>query len=285
LAFEDGRRNNGQSVIDEDLLQALAELVPQSPQDFGWERPTWTTELFARVLAAETGVVVSPTTVWRMLQILGARWGMAKPIVACPWTKAKKSRRIQAIRRALKKLRRGEVAYYQDEVDIHLNPKIGRDWMLKRQQKAVLTPGKNEKRYLAGALRVDGHRLICVEWHQKNSDLFILLLGKLRDAHPNATKIHLVLDNCKIHSSTKVATFLRHHDGLFVFHFLPPYSPRYNKIERFWRELHANVTRNHRCKTIGQLMREVRRFVRHEAQRRRQTAPLVLRRKQTRKAA
>lgn len=41
---------------------------------------------------------------------------------------------------------------YVDEVDIHLNPKIGADWQLRGQQKRVVTPGKNEKYYLAGAL-------------------------------------------------------------------------------------------------------------------------------------
>jgi len=43
------------------------------------------------------------------------------------------------------------VAVYEDEVDIHLNPKIGLDWMGLGQQKEVVTPGKNVKRYLAGA--------------------------------------------------------------------------------------------------------------------------------------
>ena len=33
--------------------------------------------------------------------------------------------------------------------DIHLNPKIGPDYMLRGTQKWVLTPGKNRKRYLA----------------------------------------------------------------------------------------------------------------------------------------
>jgi hypothetical protein len=37
-------------------------------------------------------------------------------------------------------------------VDIHLNPKIGADWQLRWQQKRVVTPGQNEKYYLAGTL-------------------------------------------------------------------------------------------------------------------------------------
>ncbi len=31
--------------------------------------------------------------------------------------------------------------FYEDEVDIHLNPKIGDDWQLRGQQKCVVTPG------------------------------------------------------------------------------------------------------------------------------------------------
>ena len=58
-------------------------------------------------------------------------------------------RRLAWIRRLIRNLGPDEVAVYEDEVDIHLNPKIGLDWMLQGQQKEVLTPGQNQKRYLA----------------------------------------------------------------------------------------------------------------------------------------
>ena len=45
-------------------------------------------------------------------------------------------------------------------------------------------------------------------------------------------------------------------------HFLPPFSPDENPIESVWRDLHANVTRNHRCAVIAALMRQVHRFLR-----------------------
>ncbi|MFP2924295.1 hypothetical protein ACLESO_03555 [Pyxidicoccus sp. 3LG] len=37
-----------------------------------------------------------------------------------------------------------------------------------------------------------------------------------------------------------------------MLHFLPPYCPEGNRIERLWLDLHANVTRNHRCRTLAQ---------------------------------
>ena len=275
----DHRRENGQPKVDEDLLQALAELVASSPEDFGWSRPTWTRELLAKTLKDEVGVRVSVTTVARMLRELGARWGMARPTVACPWSKHKKSRRLNAIRKVIENLPRGEVAFFEDEVDIHLNPKIGRDWMLRGEQKTVLTPGRNKKRYIAGALSTDGNDLVFVSGERKNTDLFLALLEELLRRYPRAKKIHLVLDNYIIHSTKRVQKFLKEHDGRFVFHFLPPYTPEANEIERLWRELHANVTRNHRCRSIDQLLLKVRRYLRQEARKRRRTATTALTRK------
>ena len=90
---------------------------------------------------------------------------------------------------------------YQDEVDIHLNPKIGLDWMNQGQQKEVVTPGQNEKRYLAGALNARTGELTVVEGTRKNSALFIALLTALRENYPRARRIHVILDNFRIHSS------------------------------------------------------------------------------------
>ena len=269
----DGRRGNGAPKVDDDLRQALAELVAGSAQDHGWTRSTWTREALACTLRRQTGVDVSVTTVARMLQDLRARWGMARPIVLCPWSKARKARRLRAIRKVLDHLGPDEVAYFEDEVDIHLNPRIGRDWMLPGRQKVVVTPGQNRKRYIAGALAVDRSNLVFVSAGRKNSDLFLALLEELRFRHRRARRIHLVLDNYGIHSSRRVKAYLAQHRDLFRLHFLPPYSPEHNAIERLWRELHANVTRNHRRRTIGDLMRQVHWHLRREAARLRQSRP------------
>jgi len=263
----DGRRENGQLKVDEDVRQALAELVAVSPRDHGWSRNNWTRELLARSLYRQTRVEVSVTTVARMLQDLKARWGMARPIVVCPWSKARKARRLRAIRKIVDRLRAGEVAYFEDEVDIHLNPRIGRDWMLPGQQKLVLTPGKNRKRYLAGARAVKGNDLVFVSSMRKNSDLFLALLERLRRHHPRARRIHLVLDNYGIHASRRVKQYLGKAGRIFRLHFLPPYCPEHNDIERLWRKVHANVTRNHRCKTIEELLRQVTWYLHREAAR------------------
>lgn len=258
----DQREDNGETKITEDYEWQLLIAVAGSPRDYGERRPTWTQELLIKVLLRQTGIRLSRTTMSRLLKRHKARLGRPKPTVNCPWKQAARTRRLRAIERLLAQIPRNEVAVYVDEVDIHLNPKIGRDWMLQGQQKTVLTPGKNEKRYLAGALDVRTDQLIYVEGDRKTSDLFILLLWKLVRDYPTAACIRVVLDNYRIHDSSQTRLALASIAGRVRLHFLPPYCPDHNRIERRWKDLHDNVTRNHCCPNMNQLMREVRDYLR-----------------------
>jgi len=258
LGLADRREDNGESKVTEEYETELFAVVPDSPQKHGYRRPTWTQELLILVLQKRTGIRISRTTMSRLLKRLHIRLGRPKPIVGCPWKKRRRMKRLREIRALITTLPKDEVILYLDEVDIHLNPKIGPDWMLRSTQKTVLTPGKNQKRYLAGALNATTGRLTWVEADRKNSQLFILQLWQLvgRD-YPKVKRIHLILDNYRIHSSIQTQAALARLNGRVVLHFLPPYCPDHNRIERVWRDLHDNVTRNHQCRTMKELMTEV----------------------------
>jgi putative transposase len=158
----DRREDNGQTKMDEQYLTTLYDIVDRQPLDFGYPRPTWTQELLAKVMEDLTQIKVHPGTMSRALKMIGARLGQPKPVVGCPWSKVAKGRRLAAIRRAIEGLTAREVAVYLDEVDIHLNPKIGPDWMNRGKQKEVLTPGQNVKRYLCGALNTETRHIVYV---------------------------------------------------------------------------------------------------------------------------
>jgi transposase len=259
----DAREDNGQEKLTETFLGILDQIVRDSPQDYGWRRPTWTRELLVKTMAQETGVRIALTTMSRALALIGARRGRPRPRVRCPWPKAAQTRRLNKISRLLEALPRGHVGVYEDEVDVHLNPKIGLDWMGLSQQKDVMTPGNNQKRYLAGSLEPRTGRLVYVESDRKTSALFLRLLDKLLEAYPTAKVIHVVLDNYRIHKSEIVhAALAGYLKGRIELHFLPPYSPDHNRIERVWQDLHANVTRNHTCPDMVTLMSEVRYYLR-----------------------
>jgi transposase len=263
----DGREDNGSLKIDEQYLSLLYETVDQSPADYHYSRPTWTQELLAKAMQYRTGVKVHRATMSRALALIGARLGRPRPTVGCPWSKSHKTRRLNELSRLLENLGGDELGFYVDEVDIHLNPKIGCDWMNRGKQKEVETPGKNVKRYLAGAMESQSGRLTWVRGDRKNSLLFIALIQKLAVEHAGKRVIHVILDNFKIHNSKATQAAVKALGGKVELHFLPPYSPDGNRIERVWMDLHANVTRNHRCRDMPQLMSNVYNYLRNRNRR------------------
>jgi transposase len=257
----DRRCGNGAAKVDDAFRWRLAQLLLRTPEDFGWPRPSWTRELLCEQMQRDGRAAVAVCTMGRALAHIGARLGMPKPIVLCPWPRDARLRVLAEIRRLEARASAEEPVLYSDEVDIHLNPKIGRDWMLRGQQRRVVTPGKNQKFYLAGALDVRTGRLHTTGADRKNAALFCQLLWLLASRYRRARRVHLVVDNYGIHSARLTKSSLATLGGRIVLHFLPPYCPDHNRIERVWQNLHANVTRNHRCKTMNHLLANCRRFL------------------------
>lgn len=194
----------------------------------------------------------------RVLKTLRARRGRAKPLGPCPWSKARKNKRMALIHRLIESLPEDQVAVWEDEADIDLNPKIGSDWTLPGTQRQVMTPGKNVKRYFAACMDGRSGRLTWVKSTRKNSGLFIAMLKKLLKVHADKKTIHVILDNFSIHSSRQTQDWLTEHGQKIRLHFLPPYCPDDNRIERkLWREVHANVTINHDRDDIDELCADV----------------------------
>ncbi len=269
----DRREDNGQTTLDEQYLSTLYEIVDKQPLDFGYPRRTWTQELLTRVMEEQTGVKIHPASMSRALKMIGARLGQPKPVVGCPWSKAAKNRRLAVIRRAIEGITAGEVAVYLDEVDIRLNPKIGPDWMNRGKQKQVMTPDQNAKRYVCGALNVQTRCIEHVAGERKNSHPFIATLERLLKAYSRATMIHVVLDHFRTHSSKQEQAWMKQKGHRIQLHFLPPYCPDHNKIERKWRDLHAAVTRNHRCTIIEPLMENVQDWLKDRNRKARRQQP------------
>jgi transposase len=226
--------------------------------------------MLVQTMRRKTGVKIHVATMSRALAKINARRANPRanprPRVACPWHPARKTRRLNALTRLLQTLPLREAAVYEDEADVHLNPKIGLDWMGYRQQKSVWTPGKNQKRYLAGALDVRTGEVHWVEAEKKDSWLFVEMLHHLTEVYPKAPAIHVILDNFSIHGSKIAQVALSHFAKKVRLHFLPPYCPEHNRIERVWQDLHAHVTRNHRCRSMTDLMKRVRNYLRRRNQ-------------------
>ena len=243
---------------NDDVLGSLEAIVQQDPQELGYLRSRWSSELLSLELARRSGVEVHATTVRRWLKRLEYGYRRARPTLHL--RDPRKAERMKAIEEALADTDPYTEVFFVDEADVDLNPRIGSAWMRRGEQTAVPTPGQNKKHYIGGALHAHTGQLVWVEHARKNSVLFVKLLEQLRSRYRRANKIVLILDNYRIHKSQLVERWLSTNPK-FQLLFQPVYHPWVNVIERLWKAMHDTVTRNHRCRSMFELCQHVARFL------------------------
>jgi len=237
-------------------------LLHMTPQDFGYFRQRWTCDMLAEVLAWENDIHLSAETVRRGLHRIGFVWRRPRPVLGP--TDPDYSEKMEHLSELLTELPVDETVVFQDEVDIHLNPKIGSCWMVRGEQAEVVTPGNNEKRHLAGSLHWrTGTLLVSEPGRQRNAELFVAHLDDLRCRLRSYRRIHVICDNARFHDCRAVWNYLQEWGHRIVLHYLPRYAPDANPIERIWWHLHETITRNHRCQTIDALLENVFTWIGH----------------------
>jgi putative transposase len=244
-----------ESVIPYWKVAVVGWVQDATPRDFGFFRSRWSCELLARVLEEQHGVTLGGETVRRALHELGFAWRRPRPIVGL--TDPEYDVKLGRIKRLLETLPEDEVAVFQDEVDVHLNPKLGSAWMPVGEQATVETPGNNVKRHVAGSLVWrTGTLLVSPPSKRRNATLFLAHLDDLRRRLRGFRRIHVICDNASFHDCRRVREYLQQWGHRIQLHFLPKYAPETNPIERVWWHLHETITRNHRCRSIEELLAE-----------------------------
>jgi len=244
-------------LLSPTLKRAVLGILKSAPRLCGWCRARWSCATVALELCVRRRITVSGETVRRWLHELGWEWKRAK--VVAKDDDPQRVEKLARIRWAVEHLRAGVALFFADELDINLLPKIGAQWMPKGEQVEVLTPGTNEKRYLAGALDFTTGTITHCVWYRKQTGLFLDLLETVDRTHPAPLFSHLtvVVDNAKIHHAEKVKKWLAAHPR-FELLYLPTYCPRANPIERAFGDVHDKCTRNHTRKQIWHLVQDVK---------------------------
>jgi len=241
--------------------RSLLALLKKVPRVFGWCRTRWSCGVLALQLQVQCGYAVSRETIRRALHQLGYSWKRARPRGRDD--DPKRIGLLAQIRYLIETLPRNAALFFADELDIHLLPKVGYEWMPKGTQREVRTPGTNEKHYLAGALDYQTGQMVHVTGERKNRFLFLHLLEAIEQAYPASRYPHLyvVADNYKIHTAKAVNEWLVDHPRIQLV-WLPSYCPKANPIERAFGDIHDKCTRNHQRKRLRDLVQDVLRHLR-----------------------
>jgi transposase len=112
-----------------------------------------------------------------------------------------------------------------------------------------------------GGLSLTSQKFYWKQADKGESKNFLLFLLQLHQNFP-AKHLHLILDNGAIHKSKAVKQFLQRHAWVTL-HFLTPYSPEYNPVERFWKWLKRNVYGAQSFRTMDAILGRIRKLIWH----------------------
>lgn len=132
---------------------------------------------------------------------------------------------------------------------------------LNKEKKTVNTVKNRLSKTLFGALNLKNSKFYWKQSDKGNSKYFIRFLHQLNKSYKDK-KIVIILDNGSIHKSKLVKKFIAKHDWVEL-HYLPPYSPEYNPIERFWLWLKNKVYGCKSFATTDALIGKLRKLIWH----------------------
>lgn len=129
-----------------------------------------------------------------------------------------------------------------DAVHPTMATKISYGWIKKGVDKPIATTASRTRVNIIGAIELNTMTVTSEFVETVNADTISSFFAKLKAGYPQAEKLHIILDQAGYHRSQAVKeAALSHHIQL---HYLPPYSPNLNPIERLWKVMNEQVRNN-----------------------------------------
>jgi transposase len=149
---------------------------------------------------------------------------------------------INAYQKLKANLPQNETICFTDGVHPTHNVQIAYGWIKKGESKPIASNTGRSRLNITGALDIFTHRLHIREDQTINALATIAFFKQLENAYPTMHKVHVFCDNAPYHRNKQVKEYLQ--TSKIQLHFLPPYSPNLNPIERLWKWMKETVMYN-----------------------------------------
>lgn len=135
-----------------------------------------------------------------------------------------------------------EPIYFVDSVHPQHQTHLTYGWILKGERKLIPTTGRQYRLNFIGGICLNGHRIVYQQANKVDAESLAGFLCHLRKLNPGEYKIHIIWDNAGYHCDKALQAFAK---ALAIeLHYLPPYSPNLNPIERLWKIMHEKISYN-----------------------------------------
>ena len=175
--------------------------------------------------------------------------------------KEKQQEFINSYEELKQKAGKKEPIYFVDSVHPAHQTKLVYGWIMKGVRKAIATTGRQYRLNIMGGICLTGHKIVYEQAESINENSIQSFLFRLRQKHPGRYKVHVIWDNAGYHCSRLVQDFAEEL-GIEI-HYLPPYSPNLNPIERLWKIMHEQVTYNKYYQSFSDFTEAIKYFFRH----------------------
>lgn len=149
---------------------------------------------------------------------------------------------IRYYSRLKKKSGKKEPIYFTDSVHPQHQTQLTYGWIHKGERKEVATTSQQKRLNFIGGICLSGHRFTYHQADKVDATSICDFLWKLRQANPGKYHIHVIWDNARPHRNDEVYAFAK--ELGIKLHYLPPYSPNLNPVERVWKLMHESVRYN-----------------------------------------
>jgi transposase len=188
------------------------------------------------------GVEYKPDSVIVLLHRLGFVYKKTK-LVPSKANIEKQEQFITEFREIEKNLPEDELILFGDGVHPHHNTESTYAWIEKGTEKEVLSNTGRVRVNINGAINpANPCEVVYHKADTINSDSTIVWLSLIESRFLDKKVIHLFVDNARYYRSKEVQKYLE--TSRIKMHFLPPYSPNLNPIERLWRFLKKQVIKS-----------------------------------------
>jgi transposase len=136
-------------------------------------------------------------------------------------------------------------------------------WAPKSLTLAVAQTTGREHINIQGAIELETGQTCMLEVEKVDALSTIALLAAILAQFPKRRRIHVFLDNARCHRAQLVREWLRGAGRRIKLHYIPPYCPHLNPIERLWLVMHKNLTHNRCAESFRTFCNEVLHFLKN----------------------